>query len=49
MNLASIHEVVGSIPGLTRWVRDQRCGELWCKSQMLLGSGVAVTGVGQQL
>ena len=33
----SIHEDVGSIPGLT-----QRCHELWCRSQMLLGSGVAV-------
>ena len=33
------HEVVGSIPGLTQWVKDR---ELWCRSQTRLGSGVAV-------
>ena len=36
------HEVMGSIPGLTRWVKDQRCRELWCRSQTQLGSHVAV-------
>ena len=40
-NPTSIHEDVGSIPGLDRsgiW----RCHELWCRSQTWLGSRVAV-------
>ena len=38
MNLTSIHEEAGSIPGLAHWI-----SELWCRSQMQLGYGVAVT------
>ena len=38
----SIHEVVGSIPGLAHWLRIWCCCELWCRSQIRLGSGVTV-------
>ena len=46
-NLTSIHEDVGSIPGLTSGSEIWHCYELWCRSQMHLGSvAVAVAAAG---
>ena len=45
MNPTRIHEDVGSIPGLTQRLRIWQCCELWCRSQVRLGSGAAVAVV----
>ena len=39
------HEDVGSIPGLTRWVKDMALMNLQCRLQMQLRSGIAVAVV----
>ena len=44
-NPTSIHEDAGSIPGLLSGLRIPHCCELWCRSQMLLSSGLAVAVV----
>ena len=44
-NLTSNHEDAGWIPGPTQWLRIWHCHELWCRSKMRLGSGVAVAVV----
>ena len=44
-DLTSIHEDVGSIPGLLSGLRTQHCSELWYRLQLQLGSGVAVAVV----
>ena len=41
-NPTGTHEVAGSIPGLTQWVEDLGCYELWCRSQTQLESHIAV-------
>ena len=45
MNLASIYEEAGLIPGLAQWGKVWRCHELWCRLQMQLGSVMAVAVV----
>ena len=44
-NLTSIHKDTGSIPDLARWLRIWHCLELWYRSQMQVGSGMAVAVV----
>ena len=45
MNPTNIHENVALKPGLTQWVKDLACRELWCRLQTRLGSCVAVAVV----
>ena len=42
INLTSIHEDVGSIPGTLSGLRIWCCHELWCRSQTWLGSHATV-------
>ena len=42
VNLTSIHEDTGSIPGPVQWVEEWHCCELWCRLQTWLGSHVTV-------
>ena len=41
MNPTRNHKVVGSIPGLIQWVKDEHCHELWCRPQLQLGSCIS--------
>ena len=40
-NPTSIHEDASLIPGLTQWFKDPALPQLWHRSQMQIGSGIA--------
>ena len=42
MNLTRNNGMAGLIPDLAQGLRIQCCCELWCRSQMQLGSGITV-------
>ena len=44
-DLTRIHEVVGSIPDLFKWLKVPVLRGPYCRSQIQLGSGVAVAVV----
>ena len=44
-SLNSIHDDESLIPGLAQWIKGSALLELWCTSQIWLGSGIAVAVV----
>ena len=44
MNLTSIHEDSGSVPGLAHGLRIQPCPELWCSSCWIRLAAVSLIG-----